>query len=296
MSVAMRFFKRRCCCGNHLLPAAATSAGSYAEAIRGFESIRSKKETELAAICAIMYFLLTSGDRDAAAAYRADLETAKERATPPAMILAATFFWHINDIAEARRYVDRVLSADGANKVAQSLRGWIDLCTPPTGRGKDTFEKSVQWFEGVLGDQEAGCVLHACARACAAALCCTTVCVTAPLSLRSCTSVRVCEWCSKKDLSALMGRAKYYDIKGDYEKALESLNTVTVLYAWFLPAVIEKARVAIKSGDWDQGIELAKKVLDQDSYDIESLRILVLEVRCRCGLWCCSSAFFSHCL
>jgi hypothetical protein len=76
-----------------------------------------------------------------------------------------------------------------------------------------------------------------------------------------------------------MGRAKYYDIKGDYEKAMDSLNTVTVLYSWFLPAVIEKARIAIKSGDWDQGIELARKVLDQDTYDIESLRILVLEVR-----------------
>jgi tetratricopeptide repeat protein 21B len=76
-----------------------------------------------------------------------------------------------------------------------------------------------------------------------------------------------------------MGRAKYYEIKGDFEKALDNLNEVTVIYAWFLPAVTEKARIVIKSGDWDQGVELARKVLEQDSFDIESLRILVLEVR-----------------
>jgi hypothetical protein len=130
-------------------------AGSYADAIRAFETVRGKKETELAAICGMMYFHIQAGDRDAAASMQADMEAARERATPAALILAATFFWHINDIAEARRCVDRVLSAESTNKSAQSLRGWIDLSTPPTGRGRDQFEKSIQWFDGVLGDQEA---------------------------------------------------------------------------------------------------------------------------------------------
>ncbi len=127
--------------------------------MRGLETIKNKKETELAAICGLLYFHLTSGgaDRDAIAGLQRDLEVARERAPPSAMILAATFFWHINDMGEARNYVDRVLGLDSTNKSAQSLRGWIDLSSTSTsGRGRDQFEKSVQWFEGVLGDQEAG--------------------------------------------------------------------------------------------------------------------------------------------
>jgi hypothetical protein len=127
------------------------------EAIRGFESIRTKKETELASLCALIYFHMASGggDADAIASLQHDLEIAKERAPPSAMILASTFFWHINDLAEARGYVDKVLALDSTNKAAQSLRGWIDLSSNSnSGRGRDQFEKSVQWFEGVLGDQE----------------------------------------------------------------------------------------------------------------------------------------------
>ena len=88
-----------------------------------------------------------------------------------------------------------------------------------------------------------------------------------------------------------MGRAKYFEVKEMYEKALDSLNEAAVIYAWFLPALSEKSRVMIKMGDWDQAVELARRVLSQDSYDIESLRVLVCEVR----LIACEPPCFSAC-
>jgi hypothetical protein len=154
-----------------------THAGSHVEAMRGLESIRTKKETELASVCALIYFHMQAGgiDREAIAGLQRDLEVARERAPPSAMILASTFFWHIGDLTEARQYVDKVLALDGTNKSAQSLRGWIDLSvTSTSGRSRDQFEKSVQWFDGVLGDQESRyarmcvCVCVARRRTCAA--------------------------------------------------------------------------------------------------------------------------------
>ncbi len=131
-------------------------AGSFAEAIRDLESIRGKRDTELAAICGIIHCHTRSKavDRDAVAALERELPTARERASPAALLLTSSFYWHINELTEARSYVDKVLAADAASKPAQTLRGWVDLCSAGMPRGKDQFEKSIHWFDGVLADQE----------------------------------------------------------------------------------------------------------------------------------------------
>ena len=41
-------------------------------------------------------------------------------------------------------------------------------------------------------------------------------------------------------------------LKRRHKQALEELNQVIVLYAWFLPALVEKFSVLIAMGDWDQ--------------------------------------------
>ncbi len=139
--------------------------GAFPEAIRDLESIRGKRDTELAAICAIIHCHARSKsvDRDAVAALERELPTARERASPAALLLTSSFFWHINELVEARTYVDKVLAADPSSKPAQTLRGWVDLCSSGQPRGKDQFEKSIQWFDGVLADQESRCAV-VCAR------------------------------------------------------------------------------------------------------------------------------------
>ena len=61
-----------------------------------------------------------------------------------------------------------------------------------------------------------------------------------------------------------------------YKQALEELNQVIVLYAWFLPALVEKFSVLMAMGDWDQAVETAQRVLAQDQHNIEALRLSVL--------------------
>ena len=68
----------------------------------------------------------------------------------------------------------------------------------------------------------------------------------------------------KKDLEALMGRARVHQVKEQYNEALDQLNQVIVLYAWFLPALVEKFGVLMAMGDWEQAVETAQRVLAQD--------------------------------
>lgn len=75
----------------------------------------------------------------------------------------------------------------------------------------------------------------------------------------------------------MMGLAKYYERKGAYEEAVDTLNEVAVTYSWFLPALAEKAKLMAKHGDWEQASEVTQKLLDQDSHDIEALRLEILE-------------------
>jgi tetratricopeptide repeat protein 21B len=85
----------------------------------------------------------------------------------------------------------------------------------------------------------------------------------------------------------LLGKAKYYEHRRDYTQCLEVLNSVIVLYSWFLPALTEKAKVLLMLGDWDQAFETAQRVVSQvfiisalvifkDTYNIEAIKMTLL--------------------
>jgi hypothetical protein len=47
-------------------------------------------------------------------------------------------------------------------------------------------------------------------------------------------------------------------------------------YPWFLPALVEKARLLLALDDWEQAMETAQRILAQDAQNIEALRLTVL--------------------
>jgi tetratricopeptide repeat protein 21B len=57
-----------------------------------------------------------------------------------------------------------------------------------------------------------------------------------------------------------MGKAKFYEKKKHYEKSLEYINQVIVVFTWYTPALVEKARILAVMGDWEQGQEMAQRV------------------------------------
>lgn len=72
-----------------------------------------------------------------------------------------------------------------------------------------------------------------------------------------------------------MGRAKFFEKIKKYDISLEILSEVGVLYKNFNPGLIEKAKIHIFNGDWDQALETISKVLLDERQNVEALRIYV---------------------
>ena len=53
----------------------------------------------------------------------------------------------------------------------------------------------------------------------------------------------------------MLGRAKVFEKAKKYDGALEMLSEVSVAFKNFNPALIEKSKIHIYNGDWDQALE-----------------------------------------
>jgi tetratricopeptide repeat protein 21B len=78
------------------------------------------------------------------------------------------------------------------------------------------------------------------------------------------------------NLDALMGKAKVLEGKRQWAQSLDCLNKVIVMHSWYLPALIEKAKTLMMTADWDQALESAGRIQQQDPNNIEALRLNVL--------------------
>jgi hypothetical protein len=59
----------------------------------------------------------------------------------------------------------------------------------------------------------------------------------------------------------LLGRAKFFEKVKKYEISLEILSEIGIICKNFNPGLIEKAKIHIFNGDWEQGLETIQKVL-----------------------------------
>ena len=72
-----------------------------------------------------------------------------------------------------------------------------------------------------------------------------------------------------------MGRAKIFEKQKKYDVSLEILSEVNVCYKSFNPAFIEKSKIHIFNGDWDQALETIQKVMIEERQNVEALRIYI---------------------
>ena len=229
--------------------------GEWSAAINEWERIKNSRDVTFPAHVALIWAHENTEltDHEAIDSLSSSLRNAENRATPDSMLLASTFCWLTGDIEEARRLVNTQLEGHdftetGSTGVrALTLRGWIDLTATQNGhvaamnmkeassgrKDKELANKSFTFFEKALGEKK-----HA-----------------------------------NRDLEAIMGKAKYFELKKQYSKALDNLTQAIVIYPWFLPALADKAKMLMMMGDWDQALETTERVLQQDPFDIEALRI-----------------------
>ncbi|XP_048728803.1 tetratricopeptide repeat protein 21B-like isoform X2 [Ostrea edulis] len=86
-----------------------------------------------------------------------------------------------------------------------------------------------------------------------------------------------------RDINALLGKAKYLEMRHNFTGALELINQLIVTYSGFMPALIEKMKLQLNLQDWDQAIETAQRALDSDLHCTEALKYQVIYLLSRDG-------------
>jgi tetratricopeptide (TPR) repeat protein len=71
----------------------------------------------------------------------------------------------------------------------------------------------------------------------------------------------------------MLGKAKVYEKTKKYDLALETLSEIAIQNKDFFPALLEKTKIHMVNGDWEQAVETVQKVLIKDKTNVEGLRI-----------------------
>eukprot|EP00899_Mesostigma_viride_P018008 jgi/Mesvir1/26208/Mv02392-RA.1 len=222
--------------------------GSYSEAIRELDTLVGKREVEGAAPAALIYAHKQCRivDEDAVSHFTMQLEMEEKNSKEGSSILQATFHWMVELAGKGKNH-----TAPGLGPDARKARELVErvLRTQPGNPSAQTLKgwmeltleggslaKAAQLFDDVLSNGAGG----------------------------------------PKDLDALLGKSTYFELKEQYGAALSELNHAVVQYPRFLPALAEKARLLMMTGDWDQALETSQRILAQDARNIEALRLTVL--------------------
>ncbi|XP_043931290.1 tetratricopeptide repeat protein 21B [Protopterus annectens] len=88
---------------------------------------------------------------------------------------------------------------------------------------------------------------------------------------------------SEKDIFAVMGKARYFEMRRNYSGAVDTVNHIIVNVPGFLPAFVMKMKLQLALQDWEQAVETAQRLLQKDSHNFEALQILALYSLCREG-------------
>ena len=91
------------------------------------------------------------------------------------------------------------------------------------------------------------------------------------------------------DVLAFLGKALYFDLRGDSRTAIQSLTEVGLHFPWFFPVLSEKVKLLVKVEDWEQASEDAQKLLQKDSKNLDGhlfdvFHLLAREGRTSMGL------------
>lgn len=226
--------------------------GNYNDAISNLDGLRNKRDVEFPVIAALIkaHGMARHIDEDQVYNLKMGLETAESNAGEAALLLAARFYWHTGDHDEARRIVDKVLP---------------DSSVGPNNR--TPVQSQAQSLRGwidltMVGDD-----------------------LTRREQEQKLNSINFFDAApgDPNEIEAVMGRAKYYESVGQFTKALDNLNQAVVLHGWFLPALSEKAKTLLIMGDWEQALETAQRVLNENEYEIDALNIFILYMLAREG-------------
>ncbi|CAM9140679.1 unnamed protein product [Discosporangium mesarthrocarpum] len=222
--------------------------GCVPEAIREFESIKSKRDVEYGVVVALLHFHGKAKmiDREAVEMLSATLTITEDMASDHATLAAAQFLWLTGNLTDARYLVEKVMGDLGEAQTpiqqqAFTLRGWIgaSVKNPQNKAEIDLHKESIRYFEG------SG---------------------------------------QPRDLDTVMGKAFYFSsgLKG-LPEAQDHLNHAIALQSRFWPALAEKAKLLMAAGEWEQASDAVARILEMDQGNIHALQLRGLHAITQAG-------------
>jgi len=212
--------------------------GNPVDAISLLDSIRSKREVDLACSIALLFFHQKSQrlDRDEIDALRTLIPTIEDTASDSARLLAAHFSLLSGDYDRSRRYTSKLCNLQsGAGYGDLNASQALALTLRALSRVRESAGNAVGGNGQLLQEVE---------------------------HLK-----RV------RDLDASMALAEIASVSLGSDMALSELNHVIAKAPNFYPALVEKAKLMIGFGDWDQSADSVSRVLELDPENLHGLKL-----------------------
>ena len=105
------------------------SIESTADAIREFNSLKSRREVKLAVYAALLHAHKQSAlvDKEEIEELTARITIEEKTSSETAILQAACFYWHIGEEAKAKDYANQVSDHSDEYMNAQVLKAWLEL-------------------------------------------------------------------------------------------------------------------------------------------------------------------------
>ncbi|GIL85609.1 hypothetical protein Vretimale_13293 [Volvox reticuliferus] len=206
--------------------------GNTADAMRDLGSIAGNLDLDLA-VCAaqlVGHEAAKVPDHDAIIDLQARLEVEERAAADMPCVHLASFYLYTKSKERARGLVERVLRNQPDHAQAQVLLGWIIISQQQDDEYDMLFDES-ELDEAYTQFEQAVEQDHS-------------------------------------DLQAMLGKAKILELKKKNAQAVEVLAEINVRFGWFVPALVEKTRLLMVLGDWEQVTETLQRVLSSDAQNI----------------------------
>jgi len=209
--------------------------GLLSEAIRDLQPFVSNPEVNVAVTAALLRCneLAKVPDEDAIIELQGRLEAEERSASDRSLIHLAGFYLYTGSKEKARTIAERVLRVTPDHAAAQTLLGWVILAQ------HEDEDYALLADEHELDDAMAN--FEAVADA------------------------------DPGDLNAQLGKARVLERRRRLADCQALLAEIHARFAWFVPALVERARLAMAQQDWDLVKDLLQRLLQADAACIPAL-------------------------
>ncbi|XQJ24432.1 Tetratricopeptide repeat/TPR repeat, putative [Leishmania guyanensis] len=232
--------------------------GMANDAIHEYKAVESRRATAVPALMGMHLIYKQSRDQEGVAQTESKLDTFEVANNLGGWVQAAALCWAAGDTNAARdillKLTDNEITMAHRDEYTNyaTIRGWVDLLS---GRGA-LLEKAGTLFSSVLEMEEAHYSFYQAD--------------TKPGGGGSGTT----KW---TDMNAALGYVAFLERKTQFSKAQSLLDRLIVLYpSCSIPPLVSKARLLMHAEDWEQAIEVTRRILTRDKDNVEALTLEAL--------------------